>query len=96
MQTSHRPPIGGGEDPAAGSSCSSRSCISATRSWLAFRLHHGKWLAIGAYKDADRARIEPFDAVEFDLAVLWADLPYPARASEPTTEWEYERSLPDY
>jgi hypothetical protein len=41
------------------------------RTLEAFRLHEGKWLAIAVYKDTDRARIEPFDAIELDLAVLW-------------------------
>lgn len=47
-----------------------------------FRLHDGQWLAIAVHKDADRARIEPFDAIELDLAVLWADAALPTRASE--------------
>jgi Uma2 family endonuclease len=67
-----------------------------SRTVEAFCLHDGKWLMTGAYKDGDRARIEPFAAVELDLAQLWSDLPYPTKASEPTTEWEYERSLPDF
>jgi Uma2 family endonuclease len=59
------------------------------RSVEAFRLHEGQWLAIGIYKDSDRARIEPFDAVEMDLALLWADLPLPTRASESSGEYVY-------
>lgn len=37
------------------------------------RLHEGKWLALGAYSDDDKVRAEPFDAIELDLALLWAD-----------------------
>lgn len=59
------------------------------RSVEAFRLHDGKWLSIGVYKDSDRARIEPFDAVEMELALLWADLPLPTRASEASAEYVY-------
>jgi Uma2 family endonuclease len=49
----------------------------------AFRIVDGKWLAVAVHSDADRARIEPFDAMELDLARLWVDAPLPARASEP-------------
>lgn len=52
------------------------------RSIEAFRLQDGQWLLVGSYKDADRARIEPFDAIELDLATLWADVPLPSRAGE--------------
>jgi Uma2 family endonuclease len=51
-----------------------------------FRQQGGKWLAIAVHKDDDRARIEPFDAIELDLASLWADTPL--RASEPSAEYE--------
>jgi Uma2 family endonuclease len=67
-----------------------------SRTIEAFRLHDDKWLMLAVHKDDERARIEPFDAIELDIAALWADLPFPTRASEPTTEWDYERSLPDY
>ncbi|HEX7840697.1 MAG TPA: Uma2 family endonuclease [Kofleriaceae bacterium] len=60
------------------------------RTLEAFRLHEGKWLAIAVYKDADRARIEPFDAIEFDLAVLWADAALPTRASEEPAQYRYD------
>jgi len=29
-----------------------------------------------------RAPIEPFEAIEIDLAVLWANVPLPTKASE--------------
>jgi Uma2 family endonuclease len=38
------------------------------------RLHDGAWLTIAVHKDDARVRAEPFDAIELDLAVLWADL----------------------
>lgn len=59
----------------------------------AYRLVDDRWLLIAVYKDEERARIEPFDAIELDLASLWQDLPFPVGASEPSSEWEYERSL---
>jgi Uma2 family endonuclease len=59
------------------------------RTLEAFRLHEGKWLAIAVHKDDDRARIEPFDAVELDVASLWADVPLPTRASEGPADYDY-------
>jgi Uma2 family endonuclease len=32
------------------------------------------WLIVATYKDEARVRAEPFDAIELDLAVLWADV----------------------
>ena len=60
------------------------------RTLEAFRAHDGKWLAIGVYTDDDRARIEPFDAIELDLGRLWADAPLPPRAAESPTHCDYE------
>jgi Uma2 family endonuclease len=59
------------------------------RSLEAFRLHDGNWLQIAMQKDGDRGRIEPFDAIELDLATLWSDLPLPTRAGEEAGEYEY-------
>lgn len=61
------------------------------RTLEAFRLHEGKWLTLAVYKDDDRARIEPFEAIEFDLALMWADVALPTRASEGSGEYEYAR-----
>jgi Uma2 family endonuclease len=37
------------------------------------------WLIIGVWNDDARVRAEPFDAIELDLSVLWADVePKPA------------------
>jgi Uma2 family endonuclease len=72
--------------------------FGVTHAWLvhplrrtleAFRLYDGHWLTIAVHKDDDRARIEPFDAIELDLAVLWADVPLPTHASEPHAEYAY-------
>ena len=60
------------------------------RTLEAFQLRDGKWLATAVYKDTDRARIEPFDAIELDLAVLWADVPLPTRASEEPAHYAFE------
>ena len=59
------------------------------RTLEASRLHDQRWLSIGVYKDADRARIEPFDAIELDLALLWANNPLPSRASEESAVYEW-------
>ena len=52
------------------------------RTLEAFRLHDGKWLTIAVHRDQDRARIEPFEAIELDVGALWANLPLPTRASD--------------
>ncbi len=54
-----------------------------------FRLHEGKWLAVAAFQDDVTARIEPFDAIEIDLAALWTDAAVPTRASEEAAEYGY-------
>jgi Uma2 family endonuclease len=59
------------------------------RTLEAFKLRDGKWVTIATLNDDDRARIEPFDAIELDLAQLWADLPLPTRAGEERAEYEY-------
>ena len=38
-----------------------------------YRLEHEKWLRVGTWRDDDKARIEPFDAIELDLAAMWID-----------------------
>ena len=38
-----------------------------------FRLEHERWVLLGTWADDARARAEPFDAIELDLALLWAD-----------------------
>ena len=37
-------------------------------------LHEGKWLTLVVHHDDQRVRAEPFDGIELDLVVLWADL----------------------
>ena len=39
----------------------------------AFRLLNGRWDEVGVYFDNDKARIEPFDAVELDLSPWWPE-----------------------
>jgi Uma2 family endonuclease len=54
------------------------------------RLHEGKWLILAIHRGELRVRAEPFDAIEIDLAVLWANLApptQPSRASEPTADY---------
>ncbi len=47
-----------------------------------FRREGEHWAAISGHQDLERARIEPFEAIEINLAELWQDLPLPTRASE--------------
>jgi hypothetical protein len=44
----------------------------AARTLTAYRLESGRWLELGVYGDEREARIEPFHAVPFDVASLWA------------------------
>jgi Uma2 family endonuclease len=37
------------------------------------RLHEGRWLELAVYGDGDRVRAEPFDAIEIDLGLWWAE-----------------------
>jgi len=55
------------------------------------RLEQGKWLIVAIHRGDVRVRAEPFDAIELDLALLWANLPKPkpTRASEPHAEYDY-------
>ncbi|MBA2541473.1 MAG: Uma2 family endonuclease [Deltaproteobacteria bacterium] len=53
------------------------------------RLHEGMWLTVAVHRDDQRVRAEPFEAIELDLAVLWADIVLPPhRASEPVALYE--------
>ena len=38
------------------------------------RLEGGRWSILATHKDDARVRAEPFDAIELDLSVLWADV----------------------
>lgn len=38
------------------------------------RLHEGHWLITAVFKDDAKVRAEPFDAIELDLSILWADV----------------------
>jgi Uma2 family endonuclease len=38
------------------------------------RLHEGSWLIVNVFKDDAKVRAEPFDAIELDLSILWADV----------------------
>jgi Uma2 family endonuclease len=55
----------------------------------AFRLQNGALVASGVYSAPDRARIEPFGAIEIELATLWANAPLPTRASEERGHYEH-------
>jgi len=52
------------------------------------RLHQGKWLLLGVHCDDQRVRVEPFEAIELDLALLWEGVPpLPTKASEGALEY---------
>ena len=40
----------------------------------ALRLESGRYTIIGVWRDAARVRAEPFEALELDLSILWADV----------------------
>jgi Uma2 family endonuclease len=51
----------------------------AQRTLEVLRLTTERWLTLAVQHDDQRVRAEPFDAIELDLSVLWADLkPTPA------------------
>lgn len=37
-----------------------------------FRLENGHWALVAAHGAAEKVRVEPFDAIELDLALLWS------------------------
>jgi hypothetical protein len=37
-------------------------------------LHEGRWLIQAVHEGQARVRAEPFDAIDLDLGVLWADV----------------------
>jgi hypothetical protein len=39
-----------------------------------FRLEAERYSLVGTWGEADTARLEPFDAIELDLSILWADV----------------------
>jgi len=39
------------------------------------RLEDGRWVFLGTYSDMDVVRVEPFEAIEIELATLWPDPP---------------------
>lgn len=41
------------------------------RTLEAMRLEGGRWVVLGTWRDDARVRVEPFDAIEIELAALW-------------------------
>lgn len=39
-----------------------------------FRLENGRWTLLSTHEERDQVRAEPFDALELDLSLLWADV----------------------
>jgi len=48
----------------------------------------GKWLEIASHEGDERVRVEPFDAIELDLASFWADIKLPSHAGEAAAQYE--------
>lgn len=46
----------------------------AARTLEVLRREGTRWVAVANHGDRDKARIEPFDAVELDLALWWGDV----------------------
>ncbi len=44
------------------------------RTLEALKLQAGRWVIPGVWRDDARVRAEPFDSIELELAVLWADV----------------------
>jgi len=42
------------------------------RSFQVMRLRDGAWTIVGVWEDEARVRVEPFEAIELELARLWA------------------------
>jgi Uma2 family endonuclease len=48
--------------------------VSARRKTLeVLKLHGSDWVTEATYRGHDRFRVEPFDAIDIDLAVLWGE-----------------------
>jgi Uma2 family endonuclease len=45
------------------------------RTLEAYRLGEQGWVLLGTHAGEERVRVEPFDAIELELAVLWPDPP---------------------
>lgn len=54
------------------------------------RLQDGNWVTVAVHRGDQSVRAEPFDAIDLDLSILWADLPtgpLADRVSEATAEY---------
>jgi Uma2 family endonuclease len=38
-----------------------------------FRLQGGDWLLVQSLTEEERVRAEPFEAIEFEMALLWSE-----------------------
>jgi len=55
-----------------------------------YQLQEGKWLQLAVHLGDQPVRVPPFDAIELDLSLLWADVEPPSRASESSASYEYD------
>ncbi len=42
-----------------------------------FKNQDGTWFLAGSYEGTEKVRAEPFEAIELDLSILWADVVFP-------------------
>jgi len=47
--------------------------IPASRTLEVSRLEGGRWVLLATYAEDEVVRAEPFEAIELELALLWAD-----------------------
>jgi Uma2 family endonuclease len=47
------------------------------------------WALVGVHYGTEKVRAVPFDAIELDLAVLWADISPPTTAVEEAAYYDY-------
>jgi Uma2 family endonuclease len=48
-----------------------------------YRLIDARWSPLATHSDDERVRAEPFDAIELNLSILWADVEPPANQKRP-------------
>ena len=54
--------------------CAAEAEVRDCRALLREADDRGHWLIVGTFRNDERVRAEPFDAIELDLAILWADV----------------------
>lgn len=66
-----------GDDPELREIARSRSRYASCVAARILRLERERYLILATHMDDAKVRAEPFEAVELDLSVLWADVQLP-------------------